>query len=637
MDRQEQFLEVIERDEAERRWRAVLSCSPLGEESVPLASALGRVASREVVSPVNVPGFDRSNYDGFAVRSEATHGATEHAPRFLNLTGATITPGKIPDDELALGAARSIATGGMIPRGADAVILVENCDVDGNRLRLERAVAAGHGITFTGTDITAGETVLWRGDLLTSRETGVLAAVGVTEFQVWRKVRVGIISTGDEIIAPGERMQPGSVYDSNGQILSDAVRECGGEPHFLGIVRDDLAALRSMTDEALATTDFLLLSGGTSKGRGDLCYRAVSELTDPGIVVHGVALKPGKPLCLAASQGKPIAILPGFPTSAIFTFWEFVAPLLCEMGGRRPSRHDEVNATLPARVNSETGRTEYLLVNLLPSEQGLTALPLGKGSGSVTTFSRADGFITIPRHTEILDAGSPARVKLLAEEIRPADLLVVGSHCLGLEFLLNELRVEGFSTKFFAAGSTTGLQVARRGECDLAGIHLFDAKSGTYNTPFLDDSLRLIPGYRRKQGIVFRRDDPRFRGITRETLLERLKSDPDCVMVNRNQGSGTRILIDGLLDELRPPGYSVQVTSHHAVVAAILQGRADWGVAIQSVARDARLGFLDMTDEHFDFVVPRKRLDRSAVVAFRRILEDPHIRNRLENWGFASK
>ncbi len=232
-------------------------------------------------------------------------------------------------------------------------------------MRIGRALTAGSGVSFAGTDITAGETVLRRGQILTSRDTGVLAAIGVATVDVWRKPIVAILSTGDEIIPPGQPMQPARIYDSNAQVLADAVRELGGEPLRLGITPDDADALRAKVRDALEAADIVLLSGGTSKGAGDISYRVVAELTDPGIVAHGVALKPGKPICLAASGGRPVVVLPGFPTSAIFTFHEFVAPVLSSMAGRTHEERATVQARLAVRVNSEIGRTEYLLVGLV--------------------------------------------------------------------------------------------------------------------------------------------------------------------------------------------------------------------------------------------------------------------------------
>jgi putative molybdopterin biosynthesis protein len=562
----------------------------------------------------------------------------------------------------------AIATGGMAPRGANAVVMVEHTDLAGGNLLVRRAVTPGANVSFSGTDITAGELVLHRGQLLTSRETGVLAAVGIDEIAVVRRPRVAILSTGDEIIAPGQAMQPGLVYDSNARIIADAVRELGGEPVEMGIVRDDLELLRNSVRQAMQSCDIILLSGGTSKGAGDLSYRVVSELTEPGIVAHGVALKPGKPICLAASGGKAVVVLPGFPTSAIFTFHEFVAPVIRRLAGQPQQQRNFVLAELAQKVNSEIGRTEYLLVSLVErqseadetegrkgrKEEGrgvprLVAWPMGKGSGSVTTFSRAEGFITIGRHEEIVEAGTSVEVTLLSREVIPADLIVIGSHCIGLDLLLSEMHRRGWRTKVLAVGSTAGLDAARRGQCDIAGIHLLDPATGTYNEPFLTAELTLVRGYGRMQGVVYRAGDARFEGRSAADAIAAIRDDPHCHMVNRNQGSGTRILIDRLLKDatssvgnaLRgvPPGYEVQPRNHNAVAAAVAQGRADWGVCIESVARQANLGFLPLQEERYDFVVPKSRLERPAVQAFIELLADSNVRSRLKSIGilFESK
>ena len=358
------------------------------------------------------------------------------------------------------------------------------------------------------------------------------------------------------------------------------------------------------------------------------------------------ALKPGKPICLAAHHGRPVVILPGFPTSAIFTFHEFVAPVIRRKAGRPDRLATTVPARLAVRLNSEIGRTEYLLVGLVAgqgadrspttpldheSRDDLVAYPIGKGSGSVTTFSYADGFLSVGRHVELVEAGTRVDVQLLGTAIEPADLIVIGSHCIGLDRLLGNLQRQGWRTKFLAVGSTAGLEAARRGECDLAGIHLYDPALDLYNEPFLDPTLQLIPGYSRRQGIVFRRGDPRFTGKTPEAAVATACSSDDCLMINRNQGSGTRILIDTLLarvsPERQPPGYPNQARNHNAVAAAIRQSRADWGVAIEAVtwddpdSRDLPLDFLFLADEQFDFVMPNRRADRPAVKAFLDLLD----------------
>jgi putative molybdopterin biosynthesis protein len=641
MSAQDQFLDVIDRDEAERRFHAALHLRPLAGENVPLAKALGRLLADDVRSPVDVPSFDRANVDGYALRAAETFGASEQQPRRLKLLGDDITAGRASRGDLTVGAAIPIATGGMIPRSADSVIMVEHTDVAAGELLVRRPVVPGANITFSGTDISAGELLLHAGELLTSRETGLLAAIGAAEVRCVRRPRVAIISTGDEIIAPGQQMQSGLVYDSNARIIADAVRELGGEPVEFGIVRDDAEQLRSRLNRSIADCDLVLLSGGTSKGAGDLSYRVVSELNDPGIVAHGVALKPGKPICLAVTQGKPVVVLPGFPTSAIFTFHEFVAPVIRQLAGLPTRENNSLSAELAVKVNSEIGRTEYLLVSLIKGDGGgFLAWPMGKGSGSVTTFSKADGFVTIGRHEEIIEAAAMVNVTLLGRDLEPADFVVIGSHCIGLDLLLAEMHRRGWRTKLLTVGSTAGLEAAKRGQCDLAGIHLLDPATGKYNEPFLTPDLQLIPGYRRMQGVVFRPGDTHFAGKSVEQAIAAAKSDPGCLMINRNAGSGTRILIDRLLASaqapgttVQPPGYAVQSRNHSAVAAAVAQHRADWGVCIESVAIQAGLGFLPLTEEHYDFVVPKSRLNRPAIKDFIQLLGDKTIRADLAALG----
>jgi len=640
MREQEQFLHVLNRDEAERRFRDVLDLTPRGVELMPIDAALHRVLATNVISPVDVPSFDRSNVDGFAVVAEDTFGASEEVPRSVRIGQETIQMGVVPRMVVSPGEAVAIATGGMIPRGADAVVMVEYTEVRGSELLISHAVSAGSSVSFAGTDITAGETVLRRGQILTSRDTGVLAAIGVPSVEVWQKPVVAIISTGNEIVAPGEPMQPARVYDSNAQTLADAVTELGGEPIRLGIAPDDLSTLREKLAQALECADIVLLSGGTSKGTGDVSYRVVAELTDPGIVAHGVALKPGKPICLAATRGRAVVVLPGFPTSAIFTFHEFVAPIIRRLAGKGAAERTEVLARLAVKVNSEIGRTEYLLVGLVrmidsAPQTSLVAYPMGQGSGSVTTFSRADGFATIGRHEEILEAGSLVAIQLLDKELQLADLVVIGSHCVGLDYLLDVLQERGIRCKFLAVGSTAGLDAAKRGECDVAGIHLLDPVTGAYNRPFLTPALDLVAGYGRTQGVVFRRGDARFERRTAAEAVAEIKRDRTCVMVNRNKGSGTRALIDLLLDGVKPNGYAVQPRNHNAVAASVVQGRADWGVTLETIANRSGLGFLPMQAERYDFVVPRSRANRPGVVAFRGLLGERGTRDELARLGMS--
>ncbi|MDQ2917905.1 MAG: molybdopterin biosynthesis protein [Pseudomonadota bacterium] len=634
---QTQFLNVVARDEATARFREHLRLTPLGREVVALRDALNRVLADDIVSMIDVPGFDRSNVDGFALQAKDTFGAMEEEPRTVRLNAEVLAPGIVPDETVIAGFATPIATGGMLPRGADAVLMVEHSEhadsADGSSLEIRRPVTSGENVSYAGTDIARGEIVLRAGQQLTSREIGVLAALGLAEIPVYRRPRVAIFSTGNEIVAPGNPLRPGAVYDSNAAIIGATVEELGGVAVHLGVIPDDEIALAKTLAQGLEC-DVVVFSGGTSKGAGDLSYRVVHSLRDPGVVAHGVALKPGKPICLAVTQNKPVVILPGFPTSAIFTFHEFVAPVIRAFAGLPVERRQSVAATLPMRVNSERGRTEYLLVGLVQGPQGLSAYPMGKGSGSVTTFSGADGFITIDQHTEILDAGSTVSVQLLGQRLEPADLVIIGSHCAGLDMLVGKLMRKGVRTKALYVGSMGGLAAAKREECDVAGVHLMDPATGEYNRPLLTESLSLVPGYGRMQGIVFRPNDARFEGKRPDDAMRAILNDADCVMVNRNAGSGTRIIIDKLLGEHRPAGYGTQTKSHNAVAVSVSQGRADWGVAIDTVARQYGLGFIPLQEEQYDFIVPTARLTRAPVRAFRALLQDASVREELSELGF---
>jgi molybdopterin molybdotransferase/putative molybdopterin biosynthesis protein len=637
--RQRQFLEVVGRDEAEARFRKHLSMSPLGRERVSLRNALGRVLAGDVVAAVDVPGFDRASVDGFAVCAADTVGASPQQPRTLRLNPEVLTPGVPPRGTVAPGTTTVMATGGMVPRGADAIVMVEHTDARDAAgevmVDVHRPVAPGDHVAGAGSDIARGETVLRAGQVLTSRDVGSLAAIGVADVEVWRKPRVAIFSTGDELIPPGEPMRPGGVFDSNGAILAAAVEEQGGCPIPQGIAPDDEAALSERLAAAL-DCDMVLLSGGTSKGAGDVAARVVGRLERPGVVVHGAALKPGKPICLAVTDGKPVAILPGFPTSAIFTFHEFVAPVIRAFAGLPPERRQSTGATLPMPVASERGRTEFVMVSLVEGEgRELIAYPTGKGSGAVTAFGQADGFFAIAPHTEMLPAGTRVDVTLLGPRAR-TDLVVMGSHCVGLDVLIGHLVREGLSVKAIHVGSMGGLAAAKRGECDVAGVHLMDGATGEYNRPFMTDALELVRGYRRVQGIVFRAGDARFDGRTPAAAVASALSDPECVMINRNPGSGTRILLDRLLGDARPAGFTSQAKTHSAVAAAVAQGRADWGVAIETVARAYGLGFVPLQPEHYDFVVPRSRLRRAPVQRFLATLAAAPVLAELAQLGFVA-
>jgi putative molybdopterin biosynthesis protein len=638
--RQEQFLEVVSAEEARRRFESAIDLSPLPPETVALAAALGRVLAADIAAPTDAPAFDRSNVDGFAVRAADTAGAGERSPRRLVLNAEVIACGHSPALEVAAGTATAIATGGPIPRGADAVVMIEHTDLietaEGPAIDLARAAGAGQFVSFAGSDIARGEAVLRRGARIGSREIGMLAACGIARVAVVRRPRVAVLSTGDELIPPGQPLPPAGVYDSNGAIVPAAVVEAGGEAVPFGAFPDDEAALEAAVRRALATCDMVVLSGGTSKGAGDLSYRILSRLGAPGVLVHGVALKPGKPLCLAAAGTTPIAVLPGFPTSAIFTFHAFVAPVIRARAGLPAQAARTVAARVPVRITSELGRQEFVLVALVPGEHGPVAFPIGKGSGAVTAFSQADGFLAVEALSAGIDAGGIHDITLIGDAAREPDIVIMGSHCVALDILLGHLAEQGFTAaRCLAIGSMGGVTAASRGECDIAPVHLLDSRTGIYNRHLVRPGIDLLPGWRRMQGFVFRSDDTRFHGKTARGALAAAVADPTCRMVNRNAGAGTRILIDQLLEGRRPPGYANQPKSHNAVAAAIAQGRADWGIAIATLARLYGLAFLALTPEHYDFLVLDGRRQRPAVQAFLAALGDQAVRDKISALGMS--
>jgi molybdopterin molybdotransferase/putative molybdopterin biosynthesis protein len=633
---QDQFLTTLSREDALKRFEAALFPRAVPSEARALSDALGCALAEDITAPIDVPPFDRSNVDGFAVRSADLVSAGEASPHRVMLNDEVIACGIVPARPVLSGTVTAIATGGPLPRGADAIVMVEHTQPAGPRaIEIRRAALPGQFVSYAGSDIARGEVLLRAGTVVGSREIGMLAACGIAQVSVARRPRVAIISTGDELVQPGERLRPAAIYDSNGAIVTAAVRENGGEAVFLGAIPDDEEKLGAAMREALETCDMLVLSGGTSKGAGDVSHRIVGRLGQPGIVAHGIALKPGKPLCLAVCDGKPVVILPGFPTSAMFTFHDMIVPVLRRMAGLPPRSDAKVTARIPMRIASELGRTEFVMVSLVEGADGLIAYPTGKGSGAITSFAQADGFLRIDALADQMPAGTRAEVTLFTPHVRVPDLMIVGSHCTGLDLVTAPLARAGLLVRSIAVGSLGGLAAAKRGECDFAPIHLLDETSGIYNAPFLDDGLELVRGWRRMQGIVFRLGDARFEGLSNaQDAVHAALADPACVMVNRNQGAGTRVLIGRLLGDARPEGYWNQPRSHNAVAAAVGQHRADWGVTIAPVAHAAGLGFIQLAEEHYDFALVTARTQRPAVQAFLKALASQETRAALERAGF---
>ncbi len=403
-------------DHAKKLLLAQLNPEPLGGEKIPLKEAYSRILLEDVVTKVNIPPFDRSTVDGYAVKAEDIYGAEENKPIALSIIG-TINVGEPPKIEIRKNQSVEIVTGAPIPPGADAVVMVENTQKQGGSILIYRAVTIDENIMKKGTDLEKGEKVLKTGQLLGAPEIGVLAAIGMDYVNVLKIPVVSVISTGAEITEPGKDLAPGKIYDINAYSLSTAVKESGGKSICLGVIPDDEAALEIALRDALVSSDIIITSGGVSVGPRDYTPKIVNSLGKPGVIISGIAVKPGKPTTVAFIGKKPIFSLPGHPTSALLIFYLLVRPVIQSLAGNKISEKI-VKANLTTRLFSAKGRKTFVTVSLTRDKnQKILAIPIQTGaSGAITTLSKADGYIEIPANQQFIDSNEQVTVTLLTSK-----------------------------------------------------------------------------------------------------------------------------------------------------------------------------------------------------------------------------
>ena len=578
-----------------------------GEELVSVPEAAGRVTSQAVYARINAPHYAASAMDGIAVLASDTFGATETTP-------VTLTPAQHV----------VVDTGDPIPDGRDAVIMVEDLvpQPDGS-VTIHAPAAPWQHIRQIGEDICAGEMILPGFMEITPAAMGAMLAGGVREIPVLRRPLVGVIPTGDEIVPPDADPKPGDILEFNSTIFSAMVRQWGAEAKTYPIVPDDFDAIRAMVRRAVSECDVVLLNAGSSAGREDY---SVSVLRDLGeVLFHGVAIKPGKPAILGAAENTPVIGVPGYPVSGILVIEELLRPLVDLWFHRSAAPAATVSAVLTRPVVSGLKYREFVRVRLGEVGGKLTASPLARGAGVVSSFMKADGILAVPQGTEGYAAGETVEVRLLtAPERLKNTLVVIGSH----DPLLDELAdlIHGQDASMFVSsshvGSMGGVMAVRRGEAHAAGVHLLDTETGEYNLSYLrkyfpDGGVHLVRCVGRQQGLMLQRGNPL--GIRGFADVGRA----DVRYVNRQKGSGTRILMDYLcrtegVDPAAVYGYDREELTHNSVAVQIASGSADAGLGIYSAAQLYDLDFLPICIEEYDLLIPDSAWETPMV---RRLIE----------------
>jgi len=421
----ETFRKLLTLEEAKEVIRKHFKPKPLDIEEVSLLEAYDRVLAENVIAALDIPPFNRSTVDGYAVRAQDTFGAEENKPVKLRVCG-TVNIGEPPRTEVDGGEVAEIVTGAPMPTGADAVVMMEDTERKGNQVYVFSAVAKDENVMKAGADIRKGEAVLEAGQLLGSREIGVAAAVGLARVKVYAIPRIAVLSTGAEVTQPGNRLPSGKIYDINAYSLSTAVLESGGQPVFLGVFLDDKNALLEALKRALCSADMIITSGGVSVGPKDVIPQTVDSLGKPGVVVSGIAIKPGKPVTVAAVDCKLVFSLPGHPASALLVFHLLVRPLVKAMSGRKAEESLRVEAVAGMRMFPAKGRRTFVMVKLRRDRsKRLIAEPVETGlSGAITTLAKADGFVEIAENQQFIDAEEKCTVELF-KSLREGEVLAL--------------------------------------------------------------------------------------------------------------------------------------------------------------------------------------------------------------------
>lgn len=591
------------------------------KERIPAEDSLGRITAKAVYARCCSPLFNAAAMDGIAVNAKKTAGASEAEPKIL----------KCGEDFIV------VDTGDPVKPPYDAVIMAEDLlEVDEDTVQIIAPAPGWQHVRPIGEDIVAGEMLLCNHHKIRPIDIGVLLSGGITEIEVFGRPKVGIIPTGTEIIEPDQVPEEGDIIESNSRMFAAMVMEYGGIPDRHPVVEDDYEKIKEEILRANAENDIVIVNAGSSAGRDDYTVHILREIGQ--VLIHGVAVKPGKPVILAIVNDKPVIGLPGYPVSAYIAFENFVRPVMDLYSGENHSEGKKVSAILSKRLVSSLKHKEYVRVKVGKVGERLVASPLARGAGAAMSLVRADGFCVIEQNCEGFEAGETVTVELY-REMQEIDhtIVSIGSHDLILDILadLLPLHFPGTYLSSTHVGSMAGLMALKRGEAHIAPSHLLDEETGIYNISYIKQifpecEMALIHGVKRIQGIMVKKGNP--------LGIKNVKDLTSCRYVNRQRGAGTRVLLDyqlklaGIAPE-EIDGYDKEASTHMAVAAMVQSGSADAGMGIYSAANAMGLDFLPVGEEEYDFVIEKKNLMLPEIQEFIEVLKSQDFREKAESFG----
>ena len=600
------YLKKTPLNEARELFLSTVDPHLLGAEEIAVEDALDRITAEPIFARISSPHYHASAMDGICVRAEDTFDATEFVGKKLKLTDS---------DSPGLAVFKYVDTGNALPSWANAVIMIEKVhQLDDETVEIFDSAAPWNHVRLVGEDVVATELLLARSHRLRPYDLGALLAAGHTSVRVKAKPKIAIIPTGDELIQPGEEATPGAVIEFNSTVLAAFIREWGGTPVKYPRARDDFALLTQAVQRAVEACDMVTIIAGSSAGEHDLTSEVVAEAGE--LLAHGIDVMPGKPAVLGRVVSKPVIGVPGYPVSAIVIAREILRPAIEKFLGAAAPAHPTVRAVVPKKIASHLGLEEFIRVTLGRVGEKLVAVPLARGAGVITTMVRADGLLRIPSLVEGLNSGEETEVELLrpVEDVENT-ILCTGSHDLAIGVLEDQLKQRHPELKIAASnvGSLGGLLALERGETHIAGTHLLDPESGVYNIPDIKRSIPKVPLVlihlaQREQGILVARGNPKSISTLKDLANHGIR------FVNRQPGSGTRVLLDHELKKLtiNPAaiaGYEREEFTHMAVGVAVASHLADAALGVRAAATALGLDFIPVANEEYDLLVSRPFFD----------------------------